>query len=434
MARKANRHSIFAQDLDRAVFVAYFLGAVVPLLALGWFFALPMVEQASSGGGDLSQAGALSLLGILVSSGILCLGSFFVLKRFTHQTLERLGADQRRLARLVDVSQGLSEASHAGEVAHAVARAALATCEARAAYVFLAADKNAAAELVDHAGKGADTLYVSAQRPIDAIVKMALESRRPALVGSDRGRSKTGLAAAAAVPLAIRSGQEGVVVVVHTETGQQFDTQHVGTLSTLGSIAGVAVSNADLHDSQRNFFAHITDMLVTALDAYLDYQAGHSRRVARLSNVMGRELGFSDARLQGLHFASLMHDVGMFRIRREHWGVPAGYQRHPAAGARMLERIRLWENLAPFVAHHHEWWNGEGYPDRLAGEDIPLEARIIGLAEAFDSMTSASYRAALDSAAALAQIETHAGSQFDPELAELFVRLAREGKVKIETD
>lgn len=430
MARRANRHSIFAQDLDRAAFLAYFLGAVVPLMALGWFFALPMLDEASAEGGYLSQAGALGLLGILISSGVLCLGSFFALKRFTRQTLERLSADQRRLARLVDVSQGLSEAGHAGEVARSVARAALATCEARAAYVFLAADKDASAELIDHAGKGADELYVAAQRPIDAMVKMALESRRPALVGDDRGRSKTGLTAAAAVPLAIRSGQEGAVVVVHTDPGCQFDTQHVGTLSTLGSIAGVAVSNADLHDAQRNFFAHMTDMLVTALDAYLDFHAGHSRRVAQLSNVMGRELGLSEARLQGLHFASLMHDVGMFRIRREHWGVPAGYQRHPAAGARMLERIRLWEHLAPFIAHHHEWWNGEGYPDGLSGEDIPLEARIIGLAEAFDSMTTANYRVTLDFDAALAQIDTHAGTQFDPELATLFVSLANEGKIK----
>jgi HD-GYP domain-containing protein (c-di-GMP phosphodiesterase class II) len=429
MARQTSRHSIFAQDLDRAVFVAYFLGAVVPLLALGWFFAVPMVEQAGAGAGYLSQAGALGRLGILVSCGVLCLGSFLVLQRFIHQTLERLGSDQRRLARLVDVSQGLSEVAHAGEVARAVARAALATCEAEAAYVFLAADKNASAELIDHAGRDADQLYVAAQRPIDAMAKMALESRRPALVGDDRG-SKTGLSAAAAVPLPIRSGQEGVVIVVHTAAGRRFDSQHVGTLSTLASIAGVAVSNADLREAQRNFFAHMTDMLVMALDAYLDLQVGHSRRVAGLANVIGRELGFDDARLQGLHFASLMHDIGMFRIPREHWGVPGGYQKHPVAGARMLERIRLWEHLAPFVAHHHEWWNGDGYPEGLAGEDIPLEARIIGIAEAFDGMTTANYRETLSVDEALDQVETHAGTQFDPELAALFVRLVREGKVR----
>lgn len=434
MGTRAGRHSLFARDLDRAVFLAYFLGAVVPLVALGWFFALPMIDQASAGTDSLSQTRALGLLGLLVSSGLLCLGSFLVLRRFVHQTLERIGADRRRLSRLVDVSQGLSEVAHAGDVARAVAEAALATCEARAAYVFLAADKLAAPELIDHAGKGADQLYVSAQRPIDAMVKMALESRRPALVGDDGGRSKTGLRAAAAVPLPIRSGQEGVVLVVHTDAGRHFDTQHVGTLCTLASIAGVAVSNADLRDAQRNFFAHVTDMLVTALDAYLDLQVGHSRRVAQMANQMGRELGLDETRLQALHFAALLHDVGMFRIRREHWGVPAGYRRHPGAGARMLERIRVWEHLAPLVAHHHEWWNGEGYPEGLAGEFIPLEARIIGIAEAFDSMTTANYRETLDCEAAVAQVESQAGTQFDPQLAEVFVRLVRDGRIKPATE
>ena len=235
------------------------------------------------------------------------------------------------------------------------------------------------------------------------------------------------------MPLAIRSGQRGVLVAVHSERYGRFDTQHVGALTTLAGMAGVALSNADLRDAQRNFFAHMPELLVTALDAYLDYQVGHSRRVAQFANVMGRELNFDEERLQGLHFAALMHDVGMFRIDPSHWGIPSGYRKHPRLGARMIERIRLWEKLAPFVAHHHEWWNGGGYPDGLEGQATPLEARIIGIAEAFDSMTTASYRPARPVEEALAEIEAGAGTQFDPELAALFTRLVRSGALRVET-
>ena len=121
MTRRANKHSIFSQNLDRAVFVAYFLGAVVPLVALGAIFARPAIEHAAAQGGYLSQAGALAQMGVLASAAALCLGSFLVLRRFAVMTLMRLRADQARLARLVDVSQSLSEAQHAGEVARSVA-------------------------------------------------------------------------------------------------------------------------------------------------------------------------------------------------------------------------------------------------------------------------------------------------------------------------
>jgi len=428
MSGRAMRFSIFTQRLDRAVFLAYFLGAVVPLVALGYFFALPGVEQASAKSGWLGEVGAAGLLALLASSGALCLGSFFALRRFVRQTLARLDADRRRLARLVEVSGAVSGASHAGEVARSVAESALALAEARAAFVFLGGEKNAPVELVDHSGVDAAEIYAKGRRAVDAMVRLAMEGGRPALVGDDGGRSRElGLSAGAAVPLAGR----GALVVVHVEPGRRFDAEHVDSLTTLAGMGAISVHNADLRDAQQNFFAHMTELVVAALDAYLDLQVGHSRRVAHYANAMGRELGFDDAHLQRLHFASLMHDIGMLRIPREHWDKASANRKHPAIGARMLERIRLWEDLAPFVHHHHEWWDGQGYPDKLAGEAIPLEARIIGIAEAFDSMTSAGYRAAVPVEEALRRVETGAGTQFDPRLAQRFVALVRGGAVRV---
>ena len=108
--------------------------------------------------------------------------------------------------------------------------------------------------------------------------------------------------------------------------------------------------------------------------------------------------------------------------------------KHTLLGARMLGRIRLWQELAPIVQHHHEWFDGSGYPDGIAGEAIPLEARIIALCDAFDSMTSpTSYKPARPLAAAVRELEACAGTQFDPELVRRFVALIDEGELGIQS-
>jgi HD-GYP domain-containing protein (c-di-GMP phosphodiesterase class II) len=102
--------------------------------------------------------------------------------------------------------------------------------------------------------------------------------------------------------------------------------------------------------------------------------------------------------------------------------------RHTVLGSRMLARIRLWKDVAPIILHHHEWFDGSGYPEGTAGEAIPLEARIIAVCDAWDSMTSdTSYKAALSRDEAMTELETGAGTQFDPELVRTFLGLVDSG-------
>ena len=101
-------------------------------------------------------------------------------------------------------------------------------------------------------------------------------------------------------------------------------------------------------------------------------------------------------------------------------------------GHRMLAPIQLWADVAPLVLHHHEWWNGGGYPEQLAADAIPLESRIIGVAEAFDSMTSrSSYKEPVPTDEAVRRVEAGAGTQFDPEVVRVFLDLARRGDVDV---
>jgi putative nucleotidyltransferase with HDIG domain len=173
-------------------------------------------------------------------------------------------------------------------------------------------------------------------------------------------------------------------------------------------------------------------MLVAALDSHLGYHEGHGTRVARIANRIGRKLDLADHRLERLHFAALLHDIGMLKLERNTQMDKRTAAAHTVLGSRMLSRIRLWHELAPIVHHHHEWWDGSGYPDGISGTEIPLEARIIGLCDAYDTITSArSYKPALPLDQALHEIESHAGTQFDPDLVGIFSGLVREGVIEV---
>lgn len=429
MARRTHRYSLLSQRLDLSAFIAYFLGAVVPLVALGWVIEGYALPSAAS---DVKR---LALVGLMLSIGVLSLGSFFLLRRLMHQSLARMQTDNRRLATLLDLTEHVAGAGHADEVAGKVAACAMNLADAPVAYAFLRGAKPDEPALpVGMAGRSAEALYEGHRKAIDSMARLCISNQRPGLVSGDARTATAGEpAAGAALPFVQGTECMGALVVVHTEPGRVFDGSQVSSLSTLAGLAGVAFHNADLQEAQKNFFAHMTDILVTALDAHLEVQSGHSRRVAHFANVIGRRLGFDDDRLQRLHFASLLHDIGMLRISGAYKTNRNACMQHATLGFRMLDRIRLWEDLAPFVLHHHEFWDGGGYPEGLAGEDIPLEARVIGLAEAFDSMTSeSSYKEAVPVEEALRRIEDCAGTQFDPQLARTFLDLVREGAVRLE--
>jgi diguanylate cyclase (GGDEF)-like protein/putative nucleotidyltransferase with HDIG domain len=165
------------------------------------------------------------------------------------------------------------------------------------------------------------------------------------------------------------------------------------------------------------------ESLSATVDARDSYTAGHSRRVQQLALAIGRELGLSQVELDLLGHAALFHDIGKLAIPDAILLKPASLtpdewslmQRHAEEGARIIDRLGFLNDAVPAIRHHHERFDGTGYPDRLAGEDIPLGARIIHVADALDSMlTTRIYRAARPAAEALQELRASAGTQFCP--------------------
>ena len=219
-----------------------------------------------------------------------------------------------------------------------------------------------------------------------------------------------------AVPLLLmRKTQEAYLK--HTQRSAQKLRQAAETIQS----QNVSLELANKLLKERSTAA--MESLSATVDARDSYTAGHSRRVQQLALAIGRELGLSQAELDLLGHAALFHDIGKLAIPDAILLKPASLtsdewslmQRHADEGARIIDRLGFLNDAVPAIRHHHERFDGTGYPDRLQGEDIPLGARIIHVADALDSMlTTRIYRAARPAAEALHELRRAAGTQFCP--------------------
>jgi len=200
----------------------------------------------------------------------------------------------------------------------------------------------------------------------------------------------------------------------------------------LASQVAVALSNAHLIEELDKLNWGTLTALARAVDAKSPWTAGHSERVTDLALKIGQTMGLSQEELQFVHRAGLLHDIGKIGIEASILDKPGKltdeeYQvikEHPGIGARILEPIGAYARVTPMVLQHHEWFNGKGYPGGLAGETICLGARILAVADVFDSLISdRPYRAGWERERAASFIKDGAGRQFDPNVVHAFSEL-----------
>ncbi|MBI4823175.1 MAG: GAF domain-containing protein [Nitrospirae bacterium] len=222
------------------------------------------------------------------------------------------------------------------------------------------------------------------------------------------------------VPLKTKTATIGVIEVLNKKHGR-YDERDIEIISHLADQAAISIERAQFYEDQRNYEIHLTDILLDTIDRFIPEKQGHSRRVAKYANVIAKAIGMSDKRKRRLYFASLLHDIGFLRLPVEKSFQKEVYTMHPEVGYEMLKPITFYKDIAQYVLHHHERYDGFGYPTKLKGDNIPLESRIIAIAEAFDSMVNeASYRITVDTDAGVEEILRYKGAQFDPELADVF--------------
>jgi putative nucleotidyltransferase with HDIG domain len=232
-----------------------------------------------------------------------------------------------------------------------------------------------------------------------------------------------------AVPLQRDEQVLGALFAFDKQTGD-FDSIDAKLLTSIANESAIYLQNAILFEDVRGSMMGLLHSLVSAVDAKDAYTCGHSERVALISRELSQLAGLSPATVERVYMAGLLHDVGKIGVPEAVLQKPGKLtdeefdlmKQHPEIGARILRDVKQLEDVIPGVLHHHERYDGRGYPAKLAGEDIPLMGRIICLADCFDAMTSnRTYRRALPFEVAMMEIKKGAGTQFDPALAQAFI-------------
>ena len=265
----------------------------------------------------------------------------------------------------------------------------------------------------------------------------SLRERKGVLLCNDVKRDKTfhwladNAKQLVAVPLQWQDEILGCIFGVDKESGE-FNSVDAKLLNSIANESAIYLENARLFDDVHGLMMGLLHALTSAVDAKDAYTCGHSERVALLSQTLAREIHLPEPQVERIYMAGLLHDVGKIGVpesvlQKAGRLTPEEFEhmkKHPEIGARILSDIKQVEDVIPGVLHHHERYDGKGYPAGLAGKDIPLMGRIICLADCFDAMSSnRTYRRALPLEVALIEIRRCSGSQFDPVLTEAFLNI-----------
>lgn len=236
-------------------------------------------------------------------------------------------------------------------------------------------------------------------------------------------------------PLINRGKVLGVIYLDSTSRTHLFEKDDLSLLSAMALKAGIALDNARLYDDMRNLFFNTVETLVRAIQARDQYTSGHSARVSRYSLLIGEKLGLGTKEKHHLYLTSMLHDIGKIGIPDDLLNRPGKLsdeeaqkvREHVSLGASMLKALGQMHPIVPLIRHHHEAWDGSGYPDGLKKEKIPLISRIVAVADAYDAMTSdRPYRKARSKTEATQELKRCSGTNFDPKVVRAFLEVLDE--------
>jgi putative nucleotidyltransferase with HDIG domain len=237
------------------------------------------------------------------------------------------------------------------------------------------------------------------------------------------------------VPLIVHRKTMGVIEVINKLDGSDFNEQDLEAVVSVAATAAMAIENTKLHQNILEAYKSTIITLAAAIDAKDPYTRGHSQRVMEYALLGGAALSLPAEEMETLEYASILHDIGKISIDARILNKPDSLtpsewnimREHSVIGANLLKEIPFLEKASELVLHHHERYDGEGYPAGIKGEDIPLGARLIAVADAFDTMTTdRSYRPALTVDYSISELYGCSGTQFCPKAVEAFVSGLRE--------
>jgi putative nucleotidyltransferase with HDIG domain len=234
------------------------------------------------------------------------------------------------------------------------------------------------------------------------------------------------------VPLWTRQHFVGILCLGSKRTGERFSKDDLALLSTLGTHAALAIYNAQLFEAQKQALLGTIEALAHAIEAKDGYTIRHCERMTERAWALAQVLHFSDADAENVRMGAILHDIGKIGIPDSILNKPARLtaeeyeimKEHTVIGAHIVQSVGALTDVVPIVRHHHERYDGNGYPQKLKGKNIPLGARIISVVDTYGAMTEDRiYRAAPGHHKAVDELIKLKGEQFDPEVVDAFLKL-----------
>ena len=234
------------------------------------------------------------------------------------------------------------------------------------------------------------------------------------------------------VPMFVDDQLVGIMEVLNKKSDAGFTKDDQNILESLAALAAVSINNARSSEDQRNFFVNVIEILISAIESRNQKLLGHSWRVAQLATSLGRQLGLEGKDYKDLYYGSLLHDIGIIAVKTDitiQQGVVTVHDRdpetnHPRLGADLVKNINLLTGASHIIRHHHENYDGTGFPDGLSGDKIPAGARIVAVAEAVDEM----HIGGIDDERINQMLKLGKETRYDPSIVDLFLKEFSENK------
>ncbi len=240
------------------------------------------------------------------------------------------------------------------------------------------------------------------------------------------------------VPVKVKGKVIGVLEAINKQGKGEFDKEDLFLLTSLADQVAIALDNSRLYQELEEIFFQTAASLADAIEKRDPYTGGHTKRVTLYSESIAKYLQLKPLERKWLKITSVLHDIGKIgvedhilkkpeRLSLEEFDV---IKRHSMMGVEIIEHIRQLRESIPGVKYHHEYVNGKGYPDGLRGEEIPILARIVAVADTYDAMTTdRPYRKAMEEVAAIEELKRCSGTQFDRGVVDAFIQAFQKGEI-----
>lgn len=346
----------------------------------------------------------------------------------TVRELSRTYEELSLLYKLSDVLSGMS----ADEIAEKVVEESINTLDVETAALLFFDEKNERLYTKSFRGKWKKNIIISKE---DEIIWNAITIRKPvAFCNLYKSGYKRYIHAEKSIlvcPLMGKARIIGAMVLADRKSKEEFYSDDIKLIMAIANHASLAIENALLYQELEDFLLSAIQSLVKTLEASSEWTAGHTERVTEYAIGIGKTMGLSGKRLERLRICSLLHDIGKIAVPRDVLDKTdiltedeeQVMRRHPLVGAEILGGFTQLQDVTLSIKYHHEWWDGSKSLLGLKGENIPLMARILAVADTFDAMLSdRPYRGKITTSKTMKEIIALSGKQFDPKVVAAFER------------